>query len=163
MGESRRDYDYTIKKMYVYPEKGADSIQVEELVFLEGKGIRGDFHADGGERQISLLTEDKKRWMEEQKIKGFCFRKYKENILLEVNSSSEAAENGKEITICSGDLLEMGEAVLEVTESLKTCHPELCRLAQTGKSCLLAGGHSFAKVRKGGIAETGMTVKINRR
>lgn len=151
MGESRRNHNYRIKKLSVYPEKGAKPVSAEEITLVEGKGICGDFHADGGERQISLLTEEKKKWMEEQEIKGFCFRKFKENILLEAE--------GEEERINPGDLLEIGDAVLEVTECVKTCHPELCVLAQKGKTCLLAGGHSFAKVKKGGIVNTGMMAK----
>lgn len=161
MGESRRDYNYRIKKLSIYPEKGAKAVSVEEVILLEGKGIQGDFHADGGERQISLLTEEKKKWMEAQEIKGFCFRKYKENILLESVSGEETTEGETEIKTRPGNLLETGEAVLELTECLKTCHRELCDLAKAGKPCLLAGGHSFAKVKKGGIVRTGMTVKTN--
>lgn len=162
MGESRGNQHYRIKKMFIYPEKRAKSVSVQELTLLEGEGICGDVHADGSDRQISLLTEEMEKWMEEQETEGFCFHKYTENILLEAVENDRSHEY-KKAKVSPGTLLEMGEAVLELTESLKTCHPDRCALAKTGKTCLLAGEHSFAKVKKGGIVKIGMPVNVVRK
>ena len=40
----------------------------------------------------SMIAFMKKEWMEQQEIKGFCFKKYKENILLEGVSLSDCKE-----------------------------------------------------------------------
>lgn len=136
-----------IDTLYRYPEKKALFIEESMLVLKVNHGIEGDCHADGGERQISLLTQEEKRWMDEQEIKGFCFKKYKPNILLD----------GLCLQKCkSGDVLICGDAVLEMTGSIKSCHPELCRLASIEKKCILAGSARFAKVIKDGTIQKGM-------
>ena len=73
-----------IKALFRYPEKKKPAVCEKELILKESFGIEGDHHADGGERQISLVTVSEKEWMNQQEIKGFCFKKYKENILLEM-------------------------------------------------------------------------------
>ena len=135
-----------------YPEKKAPAVVEDMLALKQDFGIEGDHHADGGERQISLLTVQEKEWMQAQEVKGFCFKKYKENILLD------------EITLTDykqGDLLKCGDVVLELTSSIKSCHPELCHLVGEGK-CILAGSSRFAKVKVGGTIRVGMPVAIEK-
>ena len=135
-----------------YPEKKAPAVMEDKLTLKQDFGIEGDHHADGGERQISLLTVAEKEWMQAQEVKGFCFKKYKENILVD----------GINLTQCrQGDLLKAGDAVLELTESIKSCHPELCSLVNEGK-CILAGSSRFAKVKCGGRLRVGMSAAIEK-
>ena len=141
-----------IKALFRYPEKKKPAVSENELILKESFGIEGDHHADGGDRQISLITVSEKEWMEQQEIKGFCFKKYKENILLEGVSLSDCKE---------GDLLICKNATLEFTSSIKSCHPELCKLAEEG-TCILAGSSRFAKVKKGGVLKVGTQVSITR-
>lgn len=138
-----------IKRLFKYPVKKEPALEVQELILKENHGIEGDHHADGGERQVSLVTVSEKEWMDAQEVKGFCFKKYKENILLDGVFLAECRE---------GDLLDFGEAVLEMTGSIKSCHPELCKLAGEEGKCILAGSSRYAKVKKGGIIKTGMQV-----
>ena len=135
-----------------YPEKKAPAVMEDKLTLKQDFGIEGDHHADGGERQISLLTVAEKEWMQAQEVKGFCFKKYKENILLDVISLSDCKQ---------GDLLTCEEVVLELTSSIKSCHPELCSLVNEGK-CILAGSSRFAKVKCGGSLCVGMSAAIEK-
>lgn len=139
-----------IEKLYRYPEKKMPPVQESELVLCEGKGVEGDCHADGGDRQVSLLTVSEKEWMERQEKPGFCFRKYKENILF-----GEGFLNSCK----SGDLLDVEGTVLELTDSIKSCHPDLCHLVKKG-NCILAGSSRFAKVKRGGTIRVGMQVRM---
>ena len=135
-----------------YPEKKAPAVMEDKLTLKQDFGIEGDHHADGGERQISLLTVAEKEWMQAQEVKGFCFKKYKENILLD----------GIDLSSCKqGDLLGCEEVVLELTSSIKSCHAELCSLVSEGK-CILAGSSRFAKVNKSGVIRVGMPVVIDK-
>ncbi len=136
-----------------YPEKKMPALAELELTLRENFGIEGDHHADGGDRQISLVTVSEKEWMNAQEVQGFCFKKYKENILLDGVSLAGCRE---------GDLLSCGEVVLELTSSIKSCHPELCKLAKEEKECILAGSSRFAKVKKGGVLKVGMPVEIKK-
>lgn len=135
-----------------YPEKKLPAVVEETLILKQNFGIEGDHHADGGERQISLLTVKEKEWMQNQEVKGFCFEKYKENILLDEISLADCKQ---------GDLLKCGEAVLELTSSIKSCYPELCKLVGKGK-CILAGSSRFAKVKKSGMICADLPVTIER-
>ena len=135
-----------IKALFRYPEKKKPAVSEKELILKEDFGIEGDHHADGGERQISLVTVDEKAWMQAQEAQGFCLKKYKENILLD----------GVSLTECKkGDLLVCEDVILEFTSSFKSCHPELCDLAGEGK-CIWAGSSRFARVKKGGVLREGM-------
>ena len=135
-----------------YPEKKAPAVMEDKLTLKQDFGIEGDHHADGGERQISLLTVAEKEWMQSQEVKGFCFKKYKENILLDGISLFDCKQ---------GDLLKCEEVVLELTSSIKSCHPELCSLVNEGK-CILAGSSRFAKVKCGGSLCVGMSATIEK-
>lgn len=137
----------TIKALFRYPKKGAAPVAEQELTLEEGRGILGDCHGDGGQRQISLLTVTEKNWMECRTEKGFCFHKYKENLLLD----GVCLKN-----FHAGDRLCIGTAVLEITDDAKSCHRELCELVKTQENCILAGSRSFAAVKKGGRIRTEM-------
>ena len=135
-----------------YPEKKMPAVVEESLCLKQDFGIEGDHHADGGERQVSLLTVAEKEWMQIQEVKGFCFKKYKENVLLDEISLTDCKQ---------GDLLKCGDVVLEMTSSIKSCHPELCSLVKDGK-CILAGSSRFAKVKISGTICVGMPVVLEK-
>jgi len=101
---------------------------MSEIKLLKGIGIEGDFH-QGGEKQISLLSSEIRRWMETQTEKGLCFRRFRENILIEGLPLDEL-ENG--------DLLTVGNAVLRVSKQSKHCYAE-CELFSKGAPCRLSG------------------------
>ena len=136
-----------------YPEKKAAAVTEAEMIFKKNFGIVGDCHADGKERQISLLTVQEKEWMEKQKFKGFCFQKYKENILLD----GIALESCKE-----GDIFQCADVMLEITSATKSCHPGLCKLIENGGQCILAGTCCFAKVIQSGNLRTGMEIAVKK-
>lgn len=143
--------EQVIKALFRYPQKRVPGLAEEELILVEEAGIEGDCHADGGDRQISLLTVQEKEWMQKQERKGFCFQKYKENILLD----------GISLSKCNpGDVLICGEAVMELTDSMKRCYPQCCKLISEEGRCLLAGSLRFARVKKGGSIRLGMKISL---
>ena len=146
-----KKYEGNVVSLKRYPEKKMPPVVEEELHLVENQGIVGDFHGDGSERQISLLTMEEKEWMEVQDAKGFCFKKYKENILIDGISLQKCK---------TGDLLVCGDVVLEISASMKSCHAELCELAVSGEECILAGSSKFAKVRKGGSIKKDMAISV---
>lgn len=129
-----------------YPVRKQPAVEETSLVLTCGSGIAGDCHADGGNRQISVLTASQKTWMEAQTEKGFCFHKFKENLLLDCDEPLEP-----------GMYLAIGDAVIQFSETIKTCHPEVCSLI---KGCALAGGNLFARVVKSGTITIDSPVRI---
>lgn len=145
----------TINKLQVFEEKGRPGISVRELILEEGRGILGDRHADGGEKQISILPADIRRWMEATPEKGLCFRRYKENLSLEIP---------EEIRLKPGDRLvwnrepdsnredsagKLQTAEITITDLSKKCFPE-CPLFSEKKPCRLAGRGVYGKVTGSG-------------
>lgn len=133
-----------------YPARKQPAVEESVLTLIQGCGIESDCHADGGERQISVLTLRDRQWMDAQPVKGFCFSKFKENILIDMCGSE----------ILPGMCLRMGEAVIRITETGKACHPELCSLARSGEPCEMAGGSLFAEVISGGTIRCGASIEI---
>ena len=134
-----------IEGIKVYSAKGEEGRALSEGRLVEKLGLEGDFHATGGERQISLLFNEKPGSIINSKEKGLCHSRFKENISIHGLAPD---------AVRPGTRLGAGEAVLEITGETKHCHEE-CVLFESGKTCSLAGQNLFAKVLKGGVIRTG--------
>ena len=143
------DVQSTIIKLIRYTAKGLPGEALQSVRLLEGLGMEGDFHAQGGERQLSLLCLEQRQWMDEQAEPGLCFKRYKENILLDGLPPA---------ILVPGIRLKAGEALLEISDAGKHCFEE-CPLFSTGRHCVLANRKLFAKVARGGLVKTGDAVE----
>jgi len=131
-----------------YPAKGAPGEDLREATLHTGLGMEGNYH-QGGERQLCLLTSALRQWMDSPHAqKGLCAARLKENILL------DAAQR------LPGAVLQIGEAVLRVSESPKRCHAQ-CELASRRPECRLAGRAVFATVQRGGVVCVGDRVVVS--
>jgi MOSC domain-containing protein YiiM len=138
-----------VARLTRYAQKGENGEVVSNAVLITGAGMEGDFHAQGGERQISLLTAAARQWISAQKKQGLCFRRYKENILLDAASAAALASSTR---------LRIGEAVIEISGQGKHCFEE-CPLYKREEPCVLAGQNLFVKVIKGGAVRVGDAVE----
>ena len=134
-----------IEGIKVYSAKGENGKSQSEGRLIENLGLEGDFHATGGERQISLLFTGNSNKTDVLKEKGLCHTRFKENISIHGLAPD---------AVLPGARLESGEAVLEITGETKHCHEE-CVLFESGKTCSLAGQNLFAKVLKSGVIRAG--------
>lgn len=123
-----------------YPAKDKAEIILQEVTLRQNLGMEGDFHADGGERQISLLSRDAREWMRAQSEKGLCFTRYKENFSLDGIPMER---------LRIGSRIKMGEAILEISAKKTRCHSE-CPLFSRGAACRLAKEGLYARVVKSG-------------
>ena len=140
-----------ITRLIRYSVKEHGGELLESAFFRAGTGMDGDFHAVGGERQISLLSAESREWMAASSEQGLCFSRFKENLTVR----GIALEKIK-----AGNRLAVGEVILEISGILKHCHEE-CPLFSTGSICRLAGQSLFAKVVTGGEVRVGMRVKAD--
>jgi MOSC domain-containing protein YiiM len=141
----------TVEGIRVFPAKGKTGIEQNEGRFIENLGLEGDYHASGGERQISLsfFKRDIERMFAENKT-PLCFIRFNENITI----------MGLDVSnIQSGTRLSSGDVVLEITEATKHCHEE-CELFKAGETCSLAGLNLFARVVKGGTIHVGDRIDL---
>ena len=127
-----------------YAQKSGPGQELREAALLAGLGMEGNFH-QGGERQLSLLTAEIRRWINSQAEKGLCFKRFKENILIEWTPGA---------ALPAGARLRAGEAVLRTSDNLKRCHAE-CALFSRKIPCRLAGCAVFAVVEHSGSVRVG--------
>lgn len=137
----------TVAALKLQTCKGEPFCEAESLTLIAGAGILGDCHFGGKKGQVCLLDESCRRWMEG--AEGLCLQRFQENVLVAGISSEEWRQ---------GDVLGIGEAVLEITQKGKKCFPE-CKRAQEGEPCRLRMGCCFAVVLRGGIVKRGAEVR----
>jgi len=124
-------------------------LRLEKVRLIKDCGMHGDYHATGGERQITLISLKAKEWMHSQEIKGLCFAKFHENIVIKDIILEDLPQQGR---------LKIGEVVLELSPIRKKCFPELCDLDRSRSECMLVQEVRFAKVITGGDIAVGMEI-----
>jgi len=127
-----------------YNKKGEPGEVLEKVKLIAGLGMEGNLH-QGGERQLCLLTAEIREWMDSCAEKGLCFRRFSENMLI------EGLPDG---VLPPSTRLQIGEAVLQVSESHKHCFTE-CRLVSESIRCRLSECAVFAVVECGGTVQVG--------
>lgn len=135
-----------------YNGKDMPGQMLEKVSLIKDIGMQGDYHATGGERQITLISQKAKDWMHSQETKGVCFSKFHENILIEGIILDALPQHAR---------LEIGKAVLELSPIRKKCYPQLCELDQDGRECILMQEVRFARVITDGDIATGMEIIIS--
>ncbi|MDK2967184.1 hypothetical protein [Lacrimispora sp.] len=134
-----------VESLKIQRKKGQPFESVPFIELLEGKGIKEDCHALGGDKQIALISSNSKQWISKQESEGLCFRKFQENIVTK----------GIDYTLLhEGDILVTDHAAIEIGLYAKRCFPE-CILRQTDHPCELTLGTSFGKVKKSGKIQAG--------
>ena len=129
-----------INRIRFFPEKGSAGLELNEGHLIKNLGLEGDFHAKGGERQISIIFT-----RIEKNKQSLCLSRFKENINIRL---PEAA------LVKAGTRLKLGEALLEISGETKHCFEE-CPLYAAEKPCSLAGLNLFARVVKSGVIRVG--------
>ena len=118
---------------------------LDSCVLRADYGIEGDRFAGPGERQVSLFSAKAKQLLEQSEQGGLCFKRFGGNFLTQGLDFYELAV---------GDKLQMGQAVIEITQVGKECFEE-CSLFLSGAHCPLTVGCAFGKVMQGGEVHAG--------
>ena len=133
-----------ILALCISEKKGTLKTEINEANFIEDFGIENDAHAGKWHRQVSLLEFNK---IEEKRKKGanVDFGAFGENIVLE----------GIELhTLPIGQLIKIGDVLLEVTQIGKKCHDK-CQIYYQVGECIMPKNGIFTKVLKGGKVKVG--------
>jgi cyclic pyranopterin phosphate synthase len=144
--------DGSVERIRVFPAKGEAGIELNEGKFIKDQGLEGDYHAKGGDRQVSLYFTHENRADPNPAAIKLCHSRYNENITI---------ARIDDAVIKSGMLLSSGDVVLEITAETKRCYEE-CELFKTGETCSLAGLNLFARILKGGIIGVGDKIKLTK-
>ncbi|WP_026841986.1 MOSC domain-containing protein [Citrifermentans bremense] len=129
--------------------KGERKTPVPEVTLRENHGIEGDAHAGDWHRQVSLLAQES---IAKMVAMGLDVKEgdFAENI---------TTEGVDLVHLPIGTRMQLGEALLEVTQIGKECHNRCAIYYQAG-DCVMPKEGIFAKVLKGGVVRPGDAVAI---
>jgi MOSC domain-containing protein YiiM len=131
--------NFKIVSINIADKKGEKKIPLPEAVLKENFGIEGDAHGGDWHRQVSLLARED---VEEMIKKGakVAYGDFAENITTEgIDLAS----------LPIGTILNLGTAVLEVTQIGKECHEHCAIFRQIG-DCVMPRKGIFTRVIQGG-------------
>lgn len=136
-----------IKAVCVSKDKGQKA-EVGEINLIKDLGVEGDFHAKGGERQISLLACESIHKMKEKGLKL-------ENGAFGENIITEGLDL---LSLKIGQRLKIGEAEIEITKIGKEC-PKRCAIYYQTGDCIMPREGVFARVINSGRIKPGDIIK----
>lgn len=142
-----------VEALQIQREKGCRFEQVESIELHVGRGIVDDCHYLNSDKQVALLSSKTKEWIGEQLVKGLCFSKFQENILIRALDFSELSQG---VTLITENV------VLEITEYSKKCFAE-CDLGKASLPCVLKEEIRFANVIQAGHIQVGERIWIGAR
>jgi MOSC domain-containing protein YiiM len=134
----------------VSDRKGVVKHNIDQAHLLVDHGLKGDAHAEGGIRQVSLLARESidKMVAAGAKVKPGDFA---ENLTV-------AGLDVMHLPV--GTRLQVGEAVeLEVTQIGKTCHKG-CAIRELVGDCVMPREGIFARVLKEGLVKPGDVIEV---
>jgi cyclic pyranopterin monophosphate synthase len=134
----------------VSEKKGVVKKPVNEINLIEDFGIEADAHAGKWHRQVSLLAVESIDKMKKLGLHKLDFGVFAENITTE----------GIDLpALPVGTKLQIGEAMLEITQIGKECHHG-CEIRHIVGDCVMPREGIFAKVLKGGKITPEDEIKI---
>ncbi len=129
--------------------KGERKTPVAVVELRDNHGIVGDAHAGDWHRQVSLLALESVRKMQQLGL-TVAAGDFAENITTE----------GLELfTLPVGTRLEIGAALLEVTQIGKECHTR-CNIFYQAGDCVMPKEGIFARVLRGGMVKAGDSIRL---
>ncbi len=139
----------TVVAVNVSESKGERKKAVPEVVLRPEHGIEGDAHAGTWHRQVSLLAQES---IDKMTARG-----------LDVGPG-DFAENitviGLDVAALPlGTTLDLGEALVEVTQIGKECHTR-CAIYQQAGDCVMPREGIFVRVLRGGRVVPGDAVRV---
>lgn len=143
------DIQGTVVATSVSTKKGTRK-QPRDVVSLKvGTGIEGDAHSGSWHRQVSLLPDES---VDRMRATGFELNAgdFAENILTRGIALYE---------LPVGTLLQVGDAVVAVTQIGKTCHND-CEIRRTVGMCVMPTDGIFGVVVRDGDVRPGDTVSV---
>ncbi len=143
------DAQGTVVATSISTEKGTRKRPQESIDLIVGSGVEGDAHAGAWHRQVSLLPDES---VDRMRGRGFELSAgdFAENILTRGIPLYE---------LPVGTLLEVGDAVLAVTQIGKTCHND-CEIRRTVGMCVMPTDGIFAVVVRPGTVRPGDAVSV---
>jgi len=148
--KGRKPHMPVVTAVCISETKGVIKTAVPEIFVKENHGAAGDAHAGEGHRQVSLLASESVDKLRD-KMPGLEAGAFAENILTKGICLHEQPIGAK---------LQIGEALLEVTQIGKECHNEGCAIKKQTGDCVMPREGIFATVIKEGAIKPGDVIEI---
>ncbi|MFW6127201.1 MAG: MOSC domain-containing protein [Thermodesulfobacteriota bacterium] len=134
----------------VSDRKGVLKENVPQVELVVDHGIRGDSHAEGGHRQVSLLALES---IDKMRAAGAAVNPgdFAENITTQ-GLAVDKLPVGTRFRIGA-------DAELTITQIGKTCHAG-CAIRELVGDCIMPREGVFAQVDKGGVVRPGDTIEV---
>jgi molybdopterin adenylyltransferase len=130
-------------------KKGTTKKPVASATLTEGHGFEGDAHSGTWHRQVSLLDVESIKLMQDRGLEVNC-GDFAENITTQGISLDK---------LKIGDILKVGEGIIEVTQIGKKCH-DMCEVKKKIGECIMPRKGIFCKVLKGCKLSVGDDIRI---
>ncbi len=140
----------SVSALFISREKGQSRERIESGFFRQDHGLEGDSWSAPGERQVVLLSKERRDAVTEDSRVGLCYNRFHETLQF-TGLPLEEAETGTRFRA--------GEALLEITRTGKRCFPE-CKIVRSGAVCPLKKGAVFARVLESGRIAAGDPVAL---
>lgn len=139
----------TLVSINLSEKRGTIKTPAAEGVLLENVGLKGDAHADGSVRQLSLLAKESADLMRGKDLPEIPFGIFAENLTTE----------GIELhSLPVGTKLLVGPCLLEVTQIGKECKSE-CEIRKKVGRCVMPSRGIFCRVLRGGALRPGLAIE----
>ena len=142
--------DAKVVSVNLSEKKGTPKKQIPVGRLIENFGLEGDAHAGKWHRQVSLLGVESIEKAKLGPTNGLCHGVFAENLTTE----------GIELyTLPVGTRLQVGEALLEISQIGKECH-EGCAISKLVGKCVMPREGVFAVVLRGGNVKPGDAITV---
>lgn len=131
-------------------EKGVQKKEMDKVYVRPEHGIEGDAHAGTWHRQVSLLGRESVDKVQKQIDFLLEHGAFAENILTEGIVLHE---------LPIGTQLQVGEALMEVTQIGKECHHG-CAIRKAAGDCVMPREGIFCRVLKAGYIQSGDEIMV---
>ena len=131
--------EFSILSINISDRTGVQKKPVARAVLREGHGIEGDAHAGDWHRQVSLLADEDIQTMRGRGIE-LGYGDFAENV------TTRGIDLG---ALPIGTRLNLGTALLEITQIGKECHHG-CAIFHAVGDCVMPRKGVFARVLRGG-------------
>jgi len=132
--------EFAILSINVSDRTGVQKKPVARAVLREGHGIEGDAHAGNWHRQVSLLADEDIQTMRGRGVE-LGHGDFAENV------TTRGIDLG---ALPIGTLLNLGTALLEITQIGKECRHHGCAIFHAVGDCVMPRKGVFARVLRGG-------------
>ena len=136
-----------ITAVSISSKKGEKKENQPEIELITNFGVKGDAHADGTHRQLSLLDAGSIAWMREKGADVHA-GDFAENITVDCELEPALCEYPV------GTRFSIGEVLLELTQIGKECHQGCAIMKQVG-TCIMPRRGIFCRILHGGIVRPG--------